>query len=165
MAFAVVSVKLVLSFVDDGGSRNTYTLWLPLPPLATYSNVLAYADQAAALSQAISTASLDRYTVRVEAADDYAPLAQPGSDVSTGAVCIWATDQADQRSLSYIPAFDPALLLAAPDPLAGIGVDTTQPAVQNLIDMVVTGNGVTSAVGRFGGDIIGLNAAYKQIRP
>lgn len=163
MAFVVEDVvELRLSFVDDGGTRSTTSFCFPTANV-TWGNVLAFAQTAAAASQAVSDASLDSFSVHMRAIDHNALAAGSASDVSRVGAFIFHS-LPDTRYVLVVPSLITSVLMTTGN-FPGIEIDQTDTAVFTLVDLMLGGNGTVRPVDHQHNPLSSLAVAYKQYRP
>lgn len=161
MAFSLTQRIVTLSARDDGGTRGEISVNIPTG--ASYAAANAFAVTFAARVQALSTASVDRYTITTTAYDS---AAAPATAAHDGAALIFrAGVPADEsRWLAFIPSVNPSNYVTT-GTYAGVAIDTAIPAVTTLINLYLIGDGTLVPVSQFGSlDIAALLAAYRQTR-
>jgi hypothetical protein len=94
------------------------------------------------------------------------PHEQPAasSEVTRAAGLVFATELTDHRAVVWLPGLDDSLLLAAPDPWAGIRIDQAAPAVADLVAFLLAGDGTVRVCSPERAVLTSLSAAYYQFR-
>jgi hypothetical protein len=112
-----------------------------------------------------------KVTVHLRYLDTSDPTGAAGSTINQRSVLVFGTAAAERFTVS-IPGLEAGLLLAPPDPYAGVGLDTSNPAIAALVAAHVTGLGEVQpcapwgpgeASGDFtwpGSDLVELLTAY-----
>lgn len=119
----------------------------------------AAADGLRGLLYSVSGCRAVRQTVIYYRVPSIAPYPPGGALAKETGVFIFA-DGAGERVMVTVPGILPAMLLTS-GPLAGVGIDTTHPAVAALVAAIIGGPYTTLN----GGDLTTLNEAYMEVRP
>lgn len=83
------------------------------------------------------------------------------SDCTRQGVLLFGTTEAEDRYLLEIPSIKQDLLEATGE-YAGVKIDITKPAIQNLISLMLDGAGGVSPIGLTGNDLTSLITAYQR---
>jgi hypothetical protein len=131
------TVRITLHFRDDDGADSQHIINVAASALPVAGGfATAYAN----LFPPVSNCALWKVTVHLRYLDNADPVGAAGSSINQRSVLVFGTAAAERLSVS-IPGLETALLLAPPDPYAGVGLDTSNPAIAALVAAHVTGLG------------------------
>lgn len=131
------TVRITLHFRDDDGANSQHIINVAASALPVAGG---FATAYAALFQPISNCALWKVTVHLRYLDDTDPTGAAGSSNHQRSVFVFGTAAAERFTVS-IPGLEEAMLLAPPDPYAGVGLDASNPAIAALVAAHVTGLG------------------------
>lgn len=135
------TLNVTLFFRDDDGAEGEHRISVPLSAL---SLVNAWLLDYMPLVAAVSTCALYKARITLVARDDGSQIAAVGSNVRRHTVLLFETAEGQPFALS-IPGLVSARLLTA-GPYAGVHVDTRDPAIVALVDLVINGAGAARPV-------------------
>jgi hypothetical protein len=132
-----------------------------------YGSVRAEIENfALALAQAaepLTDCEIIGVTVTLPLRPEYSPPALPDSDTSRAGVFIFESVVEGDRFVLPIPSIKTSKLLTT-GIWEGIGIDTDDPDVAALIDLIANGDGTLSPQSYAGNDLLRFTSAYRQHR-
>jgi hypothetical protein len=149
-------VEFVLT--DRSGSTAFCRFNLPIGTSETVAHAEASALRTRLL--AITGCAISRQSIIYTAVpiSQYAPAA--GSDATSIGLFIWGTAMPDVFGSTSVPGLLSSKLVAPPDPLADVAIDTNDTDIAAFITAILDG----IYTNQFGDDLTTLEAAYLQMQ-
>jgi hypothetical protein len=129
----------------------------------TRAEIEPFALALAQAAESLSDCEIIGVTVTLPLRPEYSPPALPDSDTSRSGVFIFESVTEGDRFVLPIPSIKTDKLLNTGS-WAGIGIDTDDPDVAALIDLIVNGDGTLAPQSYAQNDILRISAAYRQHR-
>lgn len=155
MAF-VEDIPVVTIYATDSGGVTSWCEMAVLPQSATVAQLLSFAQTLAAAVAAASDARIERFKISRRARDTAAAAAGAGSWNGNAGLFIFTSIPSTRFMIDIGCLTDSVLSATPPD------IDTTNPAVQALVDLVVTGDGTIQPSDLEHNDITALDTAYQM---
>jgi hypothetical protein len=159
-----VPINYTFWFHDIEGAY-TQTWAFHVPSTSSFADVIVFGDYLADVIQAISDCVLVGYNIIVSYLESPYPYPSATAEViNEHGVFIFDTATPGNRWLTQVPAVNPNILKAPPDPMAGIEIDQLDAGVIAFRDSIINGNGTIAPIDKLDDDIVTLATAYRQWR-
>jgi uncharacterized membrane protein YgcG len=136
MAWNVASTaKIVFFFRDDDEAVSRHTIHVPI---STLDNAVEVAKQYAALVKAVSDCALWKIHINFGAWSDGPQRGTPGSSILVQSVLVFGSGTSSRYVFS-VPGLITSKLLQAPNPYAGVQLDSSDTDIVALAAAMISG--------------------------
>jgi hypothetical protein len=146
------TLTIILFFKDDDNAESEHRVNVPLSAL---SGAVAFAKSYASLYRAVSNCALWKIRITSVFKDDGSQVAAPASNAKRQSVLVFETEAGQIYNVA-IPGLISAKLLTV-GPYAGVQLDTSDPAIGALVDLLINGDGQVRPVAPWNADNGGAN--------
>lgn len=129
--------RITLHFLDDDGASSQHIINVPAHALAVAGS---FATAYASLFPPVSNCALQKVSISLRFLDTTDPVGAVGSSINRRSVFTFGT-AAGERLTATVPGLVESLVLAPPDPYAGVGLDTSNVVIAALAAAYTTGLG------------------------
>jgi hypothetical protein len=147
---ASATANLIMFFRDDDGAISRHTIHIPIGDM---NNAVAVAKQYGELIKAVSDCVLWKMHIEFGAWSDGPQRGAAGSSIKQQSVFVFATT--DSRFVLAVPGVIASKLMAAPDPYAGVQLDSSDVDIAALVYATTNGIGVALPVAPWNPDLTG----------
>ncbi|NJL32518.1 MAG: hypothetical protein HC893_00015 [Chloroflexaceae bacterium] len=137
--------------------------WTQVRNSLTKGEILPYALALCQAIEPVTDCEILGATLTLPIRIEYDVPVSAASDVSRSGVFIFESVVAGDRFLLQVPGFRETKFVAV-GPWAGIAIDLTDPDVQAVVDLIVTGSGSVAPVSYDLNDLHRVTVAYRQHR-